>query len=129
MLFLGIVTRRPLILQLIHCEMDDTKYRTPENGTDSFEEWAEFLHRKSKIYTDFDEVCKEIEYDTDLVAGTNKGICPKEIRLTVYSPNVVNLTLVDLPGFAKVPVGRCNRFYYRNHSKNMYFINFNFSKR
>jgi len=27
------------------------------------------------------------------------------ILLKIYSPNVVNLTLVDLPGLTKVPVG------------------------
>jgi replication fork clamp-binding protein CrfC len=27
------------------------------------------------------------------------------INLKIYSPNVLNLTLVDLPGITKVPVG------------------------
>lgn len=29
----------------------------------------------------------------------------KQIRLKIYSPNVLNITLVDLPGITKVPVG------------------------
>jgi len=33
------------------------------------------------------------------------GISPIPINLKVYSPNVLNLTLVDLPGMTKVPVG------------------------
>jgi hypothetical protein len=36
------------------------------------EEWAKFLHTKEKIYTDFEEVRKEIERETDRMGGTNK---------------------------------------------------------
>ncbi|CAC5411716.1 DNM1L [Mytilus coruscus] len=39
------------------------------------------------------------------MGGTNKAICPEPITLKVYSSKVVNLTLVDLPGLTKVPVG------------------------
>ncbi|KAI1905049.1 hypothetical protein AGOR_G00011940 [Albula goreensis] len=85
----GIVTRRPLVLQLIQCPT----------------EYAEFLHCKGKKFTDFDEVRQEIEAETDRVTGQNKGISPVPINLRVYSPHVLNLTLVDLPGMTKVPVG------------------------
>ncbi|KAG5669935.1 hypothetical protein PVAND_000224 [Polypedilum vanderplanki] len=47
----------------------------------------------------------EIEDQTDLIAGSNKGICAEPINLKIFSPEVVNLTLVDLPGITKVPVG------------------------
>ncbi|KAJ3605836.1 hypothetical protein NHX12_027880, partial [Muraenolepis orangiensis] len=85
----GIVTRRPLVLQLINCPT----------------EYAEFLHCKGKKFVDFDEVRAEIEAETDRVTGANKGISPVPINLRVYSPHVLNLTLVDLPGMTKVPVG------------------------
>ncbi|XP_068130441.1 dynamin-2 isoform X1 [Hyperolius riggenbachi] len=85
----GIVTRRPLILQLIFSKT----------------EYAEFLHCKSKKFTDFDEVRQEIEAETERVTGSNKGISPVPINLRVYSPHVLNLTLIDLPGITKVPVG------------------------
>uniref|UniRef100_A0A8D0AEP7 Interferon-induced GTP-binding protein Mx n=1 Tax=Sander lucioperca TaxID=283035 RepID=A0A8D0AEP7_SANLU len=85
----GIVTRRPLVLQLISATA----------------EWAEFLHCKGKKFTDFDEVRQEIEGETDRVTGANKGISPIPINLRVYSPHVLNLTLIDLPGITKVPVG------------------------
>ncbi|KAF4014626.1 hypothetical protein G4228_005767 [Cervus hanglu yarkandensis] len=85
----GIVTRRPLILQLIFSKT----------------EYAEFLHCKSRKFTDFEEVRQEIEAETDRVTGTNKGISPVPINLRVYSPHVLNLTLIDLPGITKVPVG------------------------
>ncbi|XP_054919159.1 dynamin-1 isoform X2 [Dermacentor andersoni] len=85
----GIVTRRPLVLQLINCNT----------------EYGEFLHCRGKKFTDFDAIRKEIEDETDRVTGSNKGISSVPINLRVYSPLVLNLTLVDLPGLTKVPVG------------------------
>ncbi|KAJ7746740.1 Dynamin central region-domain-containing protein [Mycena maculata] len=96
----GIVTRRPLVLQLIH---------TPES-TDSFpssptfREWAQFLHIDKK-FTDFGDIRKEIEQETFRVAGQNKGVSKLPISLRIYSPDVLDLTLVDLPGLTKIPVG------------------------
>ncbi|CAD7079007.1 unnamed protein product [Hermetia illucens] len=101
----GIVTRRPLILQLIYTPLDDKENRSAENGTLQLEEWGKFLHTKNKIFSDFNEIRREIEEDTDRMAGSNKGICPEPINLKIYSMRVVNLTLVDLPGLTKVPVG------------------------
>uniref|UniRef100_A0A673C6M7 Interferon-induced GTP-binding protein Mx n=1 Tax=Sphaeramia orbicularis TaxID=375764 RepID=A0A673C6M7_9TELE len=85
----GIVTRRPLILQLLT----------------SNTEYGEFLHCKGKKFTDFDDICGEIETETQRLTGINKGISPIPINLRIYSPHVLNLTLVDLPGITKVPVG------------------------
>merc|ERR1712168_1438557 len=76
----GIVTRRPLILQLIN----------------SATEYGEFLHKKGVTFTDFVDIRKEIEAETDRVTGSNKGISNVPINLRVYSPNVLNLTLIDL---------------------------------
>ncbi|XP_055682927.1 dynamin-1-like protein [Lutzomyia longipalpis] len=101
----GIVTRRPLILQLVYCPLDDREHRSAESGTVNVEEWGKFLHVKNRTYTDFNEIRKEIEMDTDKLAGDNKGICPDPINLKIYSTKVVNLTMVDLPGITKVPVG------------------------
>ena len=50
-------------------------------------EHAEFLHQKGKKYTDFDQVRKEIEAETDRVTGANKGISNIPINLRVYSPH------------------------------------------
>jgi len=101
----GIVTRCPLILQLNYCPLDDKERRSIEEGTNSIEEWAQFLHRNDKIYTNFENVRAEIEAETARMAGHNKGICPEPIVLKIYSPSILNLTLVDLPGLTKVPVG------------------------
>ncbi|XP_037958945.1 dynamin-1-like protein [Teleopsis dalmanni] len=100
----GIVTRRPLILQLIHCPLEDREHRSAENGTANTEEWGKFLHTK-KTFTDFNQIRQEIEEETDRAAGSNKGICPEPINLKIFSTRVVNLTLIDLPGITKVPVG------------------------
>ncbi|XP_054005660.1 dynamin-1-like protein isoform X3 [Hylaeus anthracinus] len=101
----GIVTRRPLVLQLVYTPKDEREHRNAENGTLDLNEWGTFLHAKSRIYTNFDEIRKEIESETERMAGTNKGICPEPINLKIYSTSVVNLTLIDLPGITKVPVG------------------------
>ncbi|XP_053273016.1 dynamin-2 isoform X5 [Pleuronectes platessa] len=85
----GIVTRRPLILQLVNSKA----------------EYAEFLHCKGRKFVDFEEVRQEIEAETERLTGSNKGISPVPINLRVYSPNVLNLTLIDLPGMTKVAVG------------------------
>uniref|UniRef100_A0A8C6P6Z4 Dynamin-2 n=1 Tax=Nothobranchius furzeri TaxID=105023 RepID=A0A8C6P6Z4_NOTFU len=68
-------------------------------------EYAEFLHCKGRKFVDFEEVRMEIEAETDRLTGSNKGISPIPINLRVYSPNVLNLTLIDLPGMTKVAVG------------------------
>ncbi|XP_036373744.1 dynamin-1-like protein isoform X2 [Megalops cyprinoides] len=100
----GIVTRRPLILQLVHVDPEDRRKTSEENGVEG-EEWGKFLHTKNKIYTDFDEIRQEIETETERISGNNKGISDEPIHLKIFSPHVVNLTLVDLPGITKVPVG------------------------
>lgn len=101
----GIVTRRPLVLQLVYSPKDSKEHRSAEEGTVNLEEWGKFLHTKDKIYTDFDQMRQEIERETDRMAGSNKGICPEPISLKIFSTRVVNLTLVDLPGITKVPIG------------------------
>lgn len=48
---------------------------------------------------------EEIESDTERVAGRNKDVSHVPILLKIYSKNVVDLALVDLPGITKVPTG------------------------
>jgi len=36
------------------------------------EEWGKFLHTKNRIYTDFDDIRREIENETERLSGTNK---------------------------------------------------------
>ena len=65
-------------------------------------EYGKFLHLKDKVFYDFDEIKNEIQQETDRLSGTNKGICSDPIRLKIFSRNVLNLTLIDLPGLIKV---------------------------
>ncbi|XP_070683280.1 dynamin-related protein 3A-like isoform X4 [Malus domestica] len=91
-----ICTRRPLVLML--------EYRAEEPG-DEHTEWGEFRHLPGKRFYDFSAIRREIQAETDREAGLNKGVSDKQIRLKITSPNVLNMTLVDLPGITKVPVG------------------------
>nr|AGT16886.1 dynamin-related protein [Saccharum hybrid cultivar R570] len=86
----GIVTRRPLVLQL--------------HKIDGDREYAEFMHLPRKRFTDFAAVRKEIADETDRETGRSKQISSVPIHLSIFSPHVVNLTLVDLPGLTKVAV-------------------------
>lgn len=91
----GVVTRRPLELRLVH--LNSQEYQKDQA-------WATFDKLSDKKYTDFNEVRKEVERQTDLVAGSNKGIVNDPIVLTVYASDCPDLTLVDLPGITRVPV-------------------------
>jgi dynamin 1-like protein len=152
---LGIVTRRPLILQLYsvnakgetgdsnmptvsHTASSSSSSASASSETDSTtnvenmtpnrpnnsdidsgskkgissatanvtngEEWGEFLHLPGQRFFDFEEIRAEIQRETERVSGKNKGISNKSINLKIFSPHVLNLTLVDLPGITKVRV-------------------------
>jgi replication fork clamp-binding protein CrfC len=82
----GIVTRRPLVLKLMN----------------SVAEYGEFLHKRGIKYLNYEDIRKEIEIETERIGG--KNISKEPINLSIYSPNVINLTLIDLPGLTKVAV-------------------------
>uniref|UniRef100_A0A3Q3KH69 Dynamin-type G domain-containing protein n=1 Tax=Monopterus albus TaxID=43700 RepID=A0A3Q3KH69_MONAL len=84
----GIGTHLPLILQLVN-----SKASCWERGP---------LNPMNNRFVDFEEVHQKIEAETDGLTGSNKSISPIPIKLCVYSPNVLNLTLIDLPGMTKV---------------------------
>lgn len=92
----GIVTRRPLVLQLVHISQAE--------AGESWG-WGKFLHDDDKRIEDFSQIRSHISSETDRLAGTNKGIVNDPIRLRIFSPYVLNLTLIDLPGITRVPVG------------------------
>ncbi|KIH86939.1 hypothetical protein SPBR_08204 [Sporothrix brasiliensis 5110] len=107
----GIVTRRPLVLQLINRPagsqvngVKDDIANTTDKAANA-DEWGEFLHIPGQKFFDFNKIRDEISRETEAKVGRNAGISPAPINLRVYSPNVLNLTLVDLPGLTKVPVG------------------------
>ncbi|VFQ94573.1 unnamed protein product [Cuscuta campestris] len=83
--------RQPLVLQL-------------QKTKDGLEEYAEFAHLPRRQFTDFALVRKEIEDETNRLTGETKQISAVPIHLSIYSPNVVNLTLIDLPSLTRVAV-------------------------
>ncbi|CAF3703427.1 unnamed protein product [Rotaria sp. Silwood1] len=102
---IGIVTRRPLTLQLIYTPAEDKQDQCQRLGipVPDEDEFGLFTHIKDRVYTDFNEIRKEIETETDRLGG-KKNISKEPITLKIYSPKVVTLTLIDLPGLTKIPV-------------------------
>ncbi|KAL7496230.1 hypothetical protein ACHAWT_005879 [Skeletonema menzelii] len=134
----GIVTRRPLVLQLFNTSGDspgddksisgggggggeyggddrkeehyydsNTESNDNQHNGSPDAEWGEFLHKPGKRYYDFAQIRAEIVRDTDRLAGTgalSKGVSANPIHLKIYSPKVLSLTMVDLPGLTKVAV-------------------------
>lgn len=88
----GIVTRCPLVLQLKHLKEDQ-------------EDYAIFNHNTKKTFTDYNLIRDEIEAETERLAGSNKNVCNKPINLKICSNSLLDLTLIDLPGIVKIPVG------------------------
>ena len=86
----GIVTRRPLILQLIN----------QKEG----EDYCEFFLKPNEKIKDFSKVTKEIISQTEKIAGKEKLISDKPIIMKIFSSKLIDLTLVDLPGLVKVPL-------------------------
>ncbi|KAM0792327.1 vacuolar protein sorting-associated protein 1 [Microbotryomycetes sp. NB124-2] len=107
----GIVTRRPLVLQLIHRPATssgkdgEAGSKPTSDKASNPDEWGEFLHKPGEKFFDFNKIRDEIVADTELKTGKNAGISPLPIGLRIFSPHVLTLTLIDLPGLTKVPVG------------------------
>jgi replication fork clamp-binding protein CrfC len=84
------------------------KQPTPSTSSSSSsqqQEWGEFLHQPGKRYYDFAQIRDEISRDTNRLAGLHsKGVSSTPIHLKIYSPNVLSLTMVDLPGLTKVAI-------------------------
>jgi GTPase SAR1 family protein len=107
----GVVTRRPLVLQLHNNGAGGLVGEEDASGlgrgmTHAGEkEWGEFLHLPGQKFYNFTEIRDEIVRETDRLTGRNKGISSQSINLRIYSPSVLTLTMVDLPGITKVPTG------------------------
>ena len=94
----GIVTRRPLILQMV------SELQPLEKDGGKHQSWAKFLHT-DKCFIKMSDVQEEIVNNTNLVCGQNKGISDEPIRLKLHSTKAPSLTLIDLPGLTKISVG------------------------
>ena len=91
----GVVTRRPLELHLNHINAG--------------EPWAEFEERKDIKFTDFTKLEETIEELTEELSEMNRKIINKPIIMNIYSQTCPDLTLFDLPGIFRVPIGDCPR--------------------
>jgi len=87
-----LVTRCPIILQL-------------NENTENDETFATFLHLGDEQKFDLKDCAQEINRRTNEIAGDKKGIVTQPIVLKISIPNVLPLTLVDMPGLTRVPVG------------------------
>ncbi|KAG1938977.1 interferon-induced GTP-binding protein Mx1 [Pimephales promelas] len=88
----GIVTRCPLELKL-----------KKVTGGVSWKAVISYNNKKIE-FLDSSLVGKQIEEAQNELAGKGVGICHDLITLEVMSPDVCDLTLIDLPGIARVPV-------------------------
>ncbi|CAI6341003.1 unnamed protein product [Periconia digitata] len=87
----NMVTRRPIELTLVH---------TP----DAHAEFAEFPALGLNKVTDFTQVQKTLT-DLNLAVPASDCVSDDPIQLRIHSPNVPDLSLIDLPGYIQV-VGR-----------------------
>ncbi|XP_067897321.1 interferon-induced GTP-binding protein Mx3-like [Heterodontus francisci] len=89
----GIVTRCPLELKL-----KNVKKENVWNGRISYKDYSNILKNAT-------EVEQEIRKAQNIIAGQGLGISCELISLEIESANVPDLTLIDLPGIARVAVG------------------------
>ncbi|KAJ6239076.1 dynamin [Anaeramoeba flamelloides] len=97
----GIVTRRPLVLQLIRIKVPKTEEQTILEN--QYKPYATFQHTGEKKFYDFNNVSHEIANETKR-SVEGKNVSSKEIILRIFSTEVTNLTLVDLPGLTQNPI-------------------------
>jgi len=89
----GVVTRRPLELRLVRSKnLNEAPFGL-------------FKIDGDKKYTDFNKIRERIEGLTDELCGSNKGIVDDPIVLQIFSPNCPDLTVIDLPGITRIPIG------------------------
>ena len=86
------VTRRPIELTLIQTS-------TSANG--QAVEYGEFPSLGLGKITDFSQIQK-ILTDLNLAVPPSEAVSDEPIDLRIYSPNVPDLTLIDLPGYVQI---------------------------
>jgi GTP-binding protein EngB required for normal cell division len=84
----NMVTRRPIELTLV-------------NTPDAHAEYAEFPALGLGKVTDFSHVQKTLT-DLNLAVSPQECVSDDPIQLSIYSPNVPDLSLIDLPGYIQV---------------------------
>ncbi|KAI0264439.1 P-loop containing nucleoside triphosphate hydrolase protein [Gloeopeniophorella convolvens] len=88
----NMVTRRPIELTLIH---------TPAGPNGQAVEYGEFPSLGLGKITDFGQIQKTLT-DLNLAVPASEAVSDDPIDLRIYSPNVPDLTLIDLPGYVQI---------------------------
>ena len=86
------VTRRPIELTLIH---------TPPKGGKTPSDYGEFPGLGIGKITNFTDIQRTLS-DLNLAVPANEAVSNEPIDLRIYSPNVPDLTLIDLPGYVQI---------------------------
>ncbi|KAM5333180.1 interferon-induced GTP-binding protein Mx2 [Glossophaga mutica] len=90
----GIVTRCPLVLKLKKQLSSEVSWK------------GKISYRNTELQLkDPGQVEREINKAQNIVAGSGVSISHELISLEISSPDVPDLTLIDLPGITRVPVG------------------------
>ncbi|KAF0331626.1 dynamin GTPase [Colletotrichum asianum] len=84
----NMVTRRPIELTLV-------------NTPDSKAEYGEFPDLGLRRITDFSSIQRTLT-ELNLAVPDSQCVSDDPIHLTIYSPNVPDLSLIDLPGYIQV---------------------------
>lgn len=84
----NMVTRRPIELTLIH---------SPESAS----EYCDFPELRLGKITDFSHVQRTLT-ELNMAVPAEEVVSDDPILLTIYSPHVPDLTLIDLPGYIQV---------------------------
>lgn len=143
----NITTRCPLVMRLTHIETvnleDKNKDNKPEEQKLEEEEEEELKQEKNNIKQSnfcfssynyaiiglepnvgerirLEQIKDKIEEYTQKIAGKNTGVSQQPIYLTVYRPDGPDLTLVDLPGITRTPIGDQPKDIYKQ-IKNMIY--------
>ncbi|RDB31005.1 Protein msp1, mitochondrial [Hypsizygus marmoreus] len=88
----NMVTRRPIELTLIH---------TPTEKGEKPVEYGEFPGLGLGKISDFSDIQRTLT-DLNLAVPASEAVSNDPIDLRIYSPNVPDLTLIDLPGYVQI---------------------------
>ncbi|EEB07562.1 GTPase Msp1 [Schizosaccharomyces japonicus yFS275] len=84
----NMVTRRPIELTLVH---------SPETMTP----YGEFPNLSLGRLTDFTKIQRTLT-DLNMAVPPSEGVSDDPIRLVIHSPNIPDLSLIDLPGYIQI---------------------------
>ncbi|KAG6915868.1 hypothetical protein DXG01_009476, partial [Tephrocybe rancida] len=88
----NMVTRRPIELTLIH---------TPAENGKTHVEYGEFPGLGLDKITNFADIQRTLT-DLNLAVPASDAVSDEPIDLRIHSPNVPDLTLIDLPGYVQI---------------------------